>query len=53
MFARPEVQLNQNVSVQAPSNEVISWLSKTLPSVENLARSATSDQEDLSFDPQS
>lgn len=53
MFARPEVQLGQHVSVQVPSNEVISWLSKTLPSIENLARTATSDQEDLGQKPQS
>lgn len=53
MFARPEVQLGQHVSVQVPSNEVISWLSKTLPSIENLARAASSDREDLGYKPQS
>jgi hypothetical protein len=26
MFARPEVQLNQHVSVQAPSSDLISWI---------------------------
>ena len=45
MFARPEVQLNQHVSVQAPSNDLISWLHKVIPSVEALVRSAPTNEE--------
>jgi hypothetical protein len=48
MFARPEVQLNQHVSVQAPSNDLIPWLHKVIPSIEALVRSAPTNEEDKS-----
>ena len=40
------------ISIQARSNETISWLQKTLPSIQALVRSVTNDQEDLSLNPQ-
>jgi hypothetical protein len=45
MFARPEVQLNQHVSLQAPSNDLNSWLHKVIPSVEALVRGAPTNEE--------
>jgi hypothetical protein len=43
MFARREVQLNQHVSV--PSNDLTSWLYKTMPTVQALVRSAATNEE--------
>jgi len=50
MFARPEVQLSQ--PVQAPLNDVISWLYKTSPTALDFVRNAPTDEEALGLNAQ-